>query len=152
MNEYYRYNESGFVMPVEDPANTAAREARAAMANQKPLSQEGGRKRKTNKSLTRKIMRVPQGAVNTSLSLVNTARKGTIKAVERTGRGAVGITRSAINTGRNVSKNAIGTLGKITTKTVKGLTNLLKNSINVAANFTSGTLKRVTRKNKRTKY
>jgi len=92
-------------------------------------------------SMTRKVLRVPQGAVNTALGMVTTTGKGATRIVKRTGKGAIGITGSAIGTARNVSKTAVNTAGKVTIRATKGVTRLVKNTINLASNLTSGTLK-----------
>ena len=79
--------------------------------------------------MTRKVLRVPQGAVNTALGMVSTTGKGATRIVKRTGKGALGITGSAIGTARNVSKTAVNTAGKVTIRATKGVTRLVKNTI-----------------------
>jgi hypothetical protein len=94
---------------------------------------------------TRKVLRIPQRALNSALGIVGVTRKGTLRVARRAGRGAYGITGSALGTARNVSKTAVGTVGNIGVRTARGLTKLVKNSINLAANVTRGALKGVRR-------
>lgn len=100
---------------------------------------------KRRNNITRKVMRIPQRAINSVLGIVGTTRKGTLRAARRAGRGAYGISGSALGTTRNISKTAVGTVGNISVRTARGLTKLVKNSINLAANVTKGALKGVTR-------
>jgi hypothetical protein len=100
---------------------------------------------KRRNNTTRKVLRIPQRALNSVLGIVGTTRKGSLKAARRAGRGAYGITGSALGTARNVSKTAVGTVGNIGVRTTRGITKLIKNSINLASNVTKGALKGVTR-------
>jgi hypothetical protein len=97
--------------------------------------------RRGKRSFTRKLFRVPQGAVNTALGVAKTTGKGTVRIAKRAGKGAVGITRTAVGTTRNIGKTAVGTLGNIGVRTTKGLTKVLKNSLNLASNATTGLLR-----------
>ncbi len=97
------------------------------------------------RNITRKVLRIPQRAFNSVLGIVGATRKGSLKAARRAGRGAYGITGSALGTARNVSKTAVGTVGNIGVRTTRGITKLLKNSINLASNVTKGALRGVTR-------
>ena len=97
------------------------------------------------RNITRKVLRIPQRALNSVLGIVGTTRKGSLKAARRAGRGVYGITGSALGTARNVSKTAVGTVGNIGVRTTRGITKLLKNSINLASSVTKGALKGVTR-------
>lgn len=99
--------------------------------------------RKGKRGFTRKLLRVPQGAVNTALGLVKNTGKGTVKIAKTAGKGAVGITRTAVGTTRNIGKTAVGTLGRVGIRTTKGLTKLLKNSLDLASNATTGILRGV---------
>jgi hypothetical protein len=96
-------------------------------------------------NVTRKVLRIPQKALNSVLGIVGATRKGSLKVARRAGRGAYGITGSALGTARNVSKTAVGTVGNIGVRTTRGLTKLVKNSINLASNVTKKALKGVTR-------
>lgn len=101
------------------------------------------RGRKSN--ITRKVLRLPQNVLNTAVGIVGTTRKGTVKAARRVGRNAYGITGKALGTARNVSKTAVGTAGNIGMRATRGLTKLVKNSINVASSATKGVLKSLSR-------
>ena len=101
--------------------------------------------RRSKRSSTRKLLRVPQGVVNTALGIVKNTRKGTVRIARRAGRGASGITRSALGTTRNISKTAVGTLGNIGVKATKGVTKVVKNSINLASNLTTGVIRGIGR-------
>ena len=96
-------------------------------------------------NVTRKVLRIPQRTLNSILGIVGATRKGSLKVARRAGRGAYGITGSALGTARNVSKTAVGTVGNIGVRTTRGLTKLVKNSINLASNVTKKALKGVTR-------
>lgn len=96
-------------------------------------------------NITRKVLRIPQRAINSALGIVGATRKGTLRAARRAGRGAYGISGSALGTARNVSKAAVGTVGNIGVRTTRGLTKLVKNSINLAANVTRSAMKGVRR-------
>lgn len=100
---------------------------------------------KRRNNATRKVLRIPQKAINSVLGIVGATRKGSLKVARRAGRGAYGITGSALGTARNVSKSAVGTVGNIGVRTTRGITKLIKNSINLASNVTKGALKGVTR-------
>ncbi len=100
---------------------------------------------KRRNNATRKVLRIPQRALNSVLGIVGATRKGSLKVARRAGRGAYGITGSALGTARNVSKAAVGTVGNIGVRTTRGITKLIKNSINLASNVTKGALKGVTR-------
>lgn len=100
-------------------------------------------KRRSN--ITRKVLRLPQSVLNTALGLAGTTRKGSVKIARKAGRGAYTITGSAFGTARNVSKTAVGTVGNIGVKTSRGITKLLKNSINLASNITRNTVNRLSR-------
>lgn len=100
---------------------------------------------KRRNNATRKVLRIPQKAINSVLGIVGATRKGSLKVDRRAGRGAYGITGSALGTARNVSKSAVGTVGNIGVRTTRGITKLIKNSINLASNVTKGALKGVTR-------
>ena len=94
-------------------------------------------------STTRKILRVPQGAINSLLGIAGSTRKGTVRVAKRTGKGAFKITGTAVGTARNVSKAAVGTVGNVGIRATKGVTKIVKNSINLASNLTTGVLKGV---------
>jgi hypothetical protein len=101
--------------------------------------------RRSKRSTTRKLFRVPQKAVNTALGIAKSTRKGTVRIARRAGKGAYGITRQAIGTTRNIGKATVGTLGNVGVRTTKGVTKVVKNSINLASNLTTGLLKQLTR-------
>lgn len=101
--------------------------------------------RRSKRSTTRKLLRVPQGAVNTALGIAKNTRKGTVRIARRAGKGAVGITRQAIGATRNIGKTTVGTLGNVGVRTTKGVTKVLKNSLDLASNVTTGLLKTLTR-------
>jgi len=101
--------------------------------------------RRSKRSTTRKLLRVPQGAVNTALGVAKSTRKGTVRIARRAGKGAVGITRQAIGATRNIGKATVGTLGNVGVRTTKGVTKVLKNSLNLASNVTTGLLKTLVR-------
>ena len=94
-------------------------------------------------SMTRKVLRVPQGALNTVLGIAGSTRKGTVRVAKRTGKGAFKITGTAVGTARNVSKAAVSTVGNVGVKATRGVTKIVKNSINLASNLTTGILKGV---------
>lgn len=100
---------------------------------------------KGKRNTTRRVLRVPQGAVNTALGMVKSTRKGTVRIARRAGRGAFGITGMAVGTTRNISKTAVGTVGNVGVRATKGVTKIVKNSINMAANITKGVLKGLSR-------
>ncbi len=112
-------------------------------AHEKKKTQKGGRA--SRKNMTRMALRVPQTAVNTALGIVKTTRKGTVRIVKRAGKGAVGITGTALGATRNIGKTAVGTAGNVGVKATKGLTKMVKNSLNLASNATKGLLKGLTR-------
>lgn len=99
------------------------------------------RSKRTN--VTRKLLRVPQGAVNTALGIVGATGKGSVRVVRRAGKGAVGITGTALGTTRNVSKAAINTASNVGVRATRGVAKLMKNSVDLAANLTTGVLKGV---------
>lgn len=99
--------------------------------------------RKSKRGMTRKVLRIPQGALNTMLGIAGSTRKGTLRVAKRTGRGAVKITGTAVGTARNVSKAAVGTVGNVGVRATKGATKILKNSIDLASNLTTGVLRGV---------
>ena len=102
-------------------------------------------RRSRRSNITRKVLRLPQNVLNTAVGIVGTTRKGSVKAVKRVGRGAYGITGSALGTARNVSKTAVGTAGNVGMRATRGLTKLVKNSINIASNATKGILRGISR-------
>ena len=102
-------------------------------------------RRSKKSNITRKVFRLPQNVLNTAVGIVGSTRKGSVKAVRRVGRGAYGITGRALGTARNVSKTAVGTAGNIGMRATRGLTKLVKNSINIASNATKGLLKGLSR-------
>jgi hypothetical protein len=99
--------------------------------------------RKSKRGVTRKILRVPQAALNTVLGIAGSTRKGTVRVAKRTGKGAFKITGTALGTARNVSKAAVGTVGNVGVKATKGVTKIVKDSIDLASNLTTGILKGV---------
>jgi hypothetical protein len=100
---------------------------------------------KRRNNVTRKVLRIPQSVLNTALGIVGTTRKGSVKIARTAGRGAFKITGSAFGTARNVSKAAVGTVGNIGVRTTRGLTKLVKNSIDLASNVSRNTVNRMTR-------
>ncbi len=101
--------------------------------------------KQSRRGITRKVLRVPQTAVNTALGMVKNTRRGTVSIAKTAGRGAMGITGTAVGTTRNIGKAAVGTVGKVGIRATKGITKMLKNSINLASNAASGTLRGLTR-------
>jgi len=99
--------------------------------------------RKSKRGVTRKVLRVPQGALNTVLGIAGSTRKGTVRVAKRTGKGAFKITGTALGTARNVSKAAVGTVGDVGVRATKGVTKIVKDSIDLASNLTTGVLKGV---------
>jgi hypothetical protein len=100
---------------------------------------------KGKRNMTRKVLRLPQGVLNSVLGIAGSGRKGTVRVAKRAGKGAFKITGTALGTTRNVSKAAVNTIGNIGVRTTKGVTKLVKNSINLASNITAGTLKGISR-------
>jgi hypothetical protein len=103
------------------------------------------RTKRSGRNVTRKVLRLPQGVLNTALGIATSTRKGTVSLAKRTGNGAFKITGTALGTARNVSKSAVNTVGNIGITATKGVTKLVKNSIDLASNITAGTLKGVSR-------
>jgi hypothetical protein len=100
-------------------------------------------RRSKRSNATRKLLRVPQTAVNTALGIVGATGKGSVRVVRRAGKGAFGITGTALGTTRNVSKAAINTASNVGVRATRGVSRLMKNSIDLAANLTTGVLKGV---------
>jgi hypothetical protein len=101
--------------------------------------------KRSGRNVTRKVLRLPQGVLNTALGIATSTRKGTVRLAKRTGNGAFKVTGTALGTARNVSKSAVNTVGNIGVRATKGVTKLVKNSIDLASNITAGTLKGISR-------
>ena len=101
--------------------------------------------KRSGRNATRRVLRLPQGVLNTALGIAGSTRKGTVRVAKRTGRGAFKITGAALGTARNVSKSAVNTVGNIGIQATKGVTKLVKDSIDLASNITAGTLKGISR-------